>query len=389
MGEKVNITREEYSGELTRQAMESLQEMQDQILLLLAARIEQIRKLTPEELRSLAASAAVAKWISRDLALIRRAIEQQNRKYQPIIAGIINSLEAENYEYMKPYLKYRKKQITREFFRSGMAKRIEIIHKEVLHDVLNVSHTYAYAYGGKVSPVGATYRRIVNKAITSASIGTASYDRVVKQAIDELAESGIKTVQWKDGKEKPLVRRADAHIRMNLMEGINRVNAEMQKEAGKAFGADGVEISMHTLCAPDHQPVQGRQYSNEEYAALNANLKRPIGTLNCRHIAFPIIMGISKPIHSEEERIQAIQRSNSKVKYNGREMTRYDASQGQRRREREIRIMRSEAKAYEKAGLKADAAKINREIKERIKEYHAYCNAVGMSERMDRTRYYI
>lgn len=387
--EKIDITREEYLEELTRQAMEALQEMQDQILLLLAARLEQVRKLTPEELKSLASSAAIAKWIDKDLAAIRRAIEQQNRRYTPIIASIINQLESDNYNYMKPYLKYRKKQITREFFRSGMAKRIEIIHKEVLHGVLNVSRTYSYVYNGKVSPVGKAYREIVNKAVTSASIGSASYDRSVKQAIEELAQSGIKTVQWREGKEKPLIRRADAQIRMNLMEGINRVNAEMQKEAGKAFEADGVEISVHSLCAPDHQPIQGKQYTNEEYSELNAHLQRPIGTLNCRHITFPIIVGISKPIHSKEERIQAIQRSNSKVKYMGKEMTRYEASQGQRRREREIRILRSEAAAFEKAGLKVEAAKAKREIRERIAEYHVFCSKTGLSERMDRTKYYI
>ena len=34
---------------------------------------------------------------------------------------------------------------------------------------------------------------------------------------------------------------------------------------GQKFGADGVELSAHAICAPDHLAVQGRQFSNEEF----------------------------------------------------------------------------------------------------------------------------
>ena len=63
----------------------------------------------------------------------------------------------------------------------------------------------------------------------------------------------------------------------------------------------GWEISAHACSAPDHEPIQGKQYSNAEYQALNGSLRRRIGTLNCGHSAHPILLGISRPQYTEKE----------------------------------------------------------------------------------------
>ena len=62
-----------------------------------------------------------------------------------------------------------------------------------------------------------------------------------------------------------------------------------------------MEISAHDRPAPDHADIQGKQYTKEEYEKLNASLKRPIGTLNCMQIAFPIIYGVTEPSYTDEE----------------------------------------------------------------------------------------
>ena len=45
------------------------------------------------------------------------------------------------------------------------------------------------------------------------------------------------------------------------------------------MGCEGWEISAHAASAPDHEPIQGLQYSDAEYTALNNSLVRRIGTL--------------------------------------------------------------------------------------------------------------
>lgn len=84
-------------------------------------------------------------------------------------------------------------------------------------------------------------------------------------------------------------------MRRNIMGGLGLMQEKISAEDHDKMGADGWEISAHAASAPDHEPIQGKQYSDAEYQKLNDSLVRRIGTLNCGHAAFPIILGVSKP----------------------------------------------------------------------------------------------
>ncbi|MEG1391090.1 MAG: phage minor capsid protein [Angelakisella sp.] len=77
---------------------------------------------------------------------------------------------------------------------------------------------------------------------------------------------------------------------------------------------------------PDHEPYQGRQYSDEAYSKLNNSLVRRIGTLNCGHAAFPIIMGVNEPQYSPQELQQFATDNEQGVTYQGRRYTQYEAT---------------------------------------------------------------
>ena len=111
----------------------------------------------------------------------------------------------------------------------------------------------------------------------------------------------------------------------------------ISKQNHDDFGCDGWEISAHAASAPDHEPIQGRQYSDAEYEKLNNSLVRRIGTLNCGHSAFPIILGVDSPQYTPEE-LEEMRRDNENgVDYEGRHYTMYEATQRQRQLERAIR----------------------------------------------------
>lgn len=126
----------------------------------------------------------------------------------------------------------------------------------------------------------------------------------------------------------------------------HRLNGEMMEETGQRFGADGVEISAHGLCALDHVDIQGRQYRKAEWDRINGGLKCPLGTLNCHHYAIPIIYGVSRPMYSRKELAEINRRSKETVEWKGREMTRYQASQKQRQLEMAIRYAKDERDAW-------------------------------------------
>ena len=72
-------------------------------------------------------------------------------------------------------------------------------------------------------------------------------------------------------------------------------------------------------------------------------MSHPIGTLNCRHTIYSIIIGVSEPTYSEDD-LQAIKEASlRKTEFDGKDMTNYEASQVQRRLEREIRKQKNKS----------------------------------------------
>ena len=111
----------------------------------------------------------------------------------------------------------------------------------------------------------------------------------------------------------------------------------------------------HSNSAPDHEPIQGRQYSDAAYTALNNNLVRRIGTLNCGHSAYPIIMGVTPQQYSPAELEQMRQKNENGITYNGRHYTGYEATQRQRNLESAMRRQKRKILIDEAAG---DAEKL-------------------------------
>ena len=148
-----------------------------------------------------------------------------------------------------------------------------------------------------------------------------------------------------------LTRRLDSAMRMNVLDGIRAINQDVMRQVGKEFGADGVEISAHRLCAEDHLPYQGTQMSNKEFNRLQTTLlDRPFGMWNCRHTWHPILLGISQPAYTPEELADFKQYSWEEITIDGRTKTRYEWTQEQRRIESAIRQEKNIAVAAKASG---------------------------------------
>ena len=149
--------------------------------------------------------------------------------------------------------------------------------------------------------------------------------------------------------------RLDSAIRMNIKGALRSLHNEMQQELGEEFDADGVEISVHSNPAPDHEEVQGHQFSNEEFekfqndldavdyygeiftADYNGKDRRAISQYNCYHYVFSIVLGVSKPQYSSEQLRQIIEDNNKGFDLDGKHYTNYEGTQLQRVLERKIR----------------------------------------------------
>jgi hypothetical protein len=154
---------------------------------------------------------------------------------------------------------------------------------------------------------------------------------------------------------------------------------------GKEFGADGIELSAHALCAEDHLPYQGTQMSIKEFDRLQNRLDRPFGMWNCHHTWHYIILGVSKPAYSPEELEEYKRNSNEEIEIDGLKKTRYQWTQEQRRIETAIRYQKDIAVAAKASGDMMTRRECQRIINDMFKWYDTVSNAAKLHERPERT----
>lgn len=183
------------------------------------------------------------------------------------------------------------------------------------------------------------YLRLVDQAIAEVATGQKDYGSALRHAMKQTADSGIRLVDYQSGYS----RRLDSAMRQNILDGVKDIAHEVSMRTGEQFGADGVEIDAHNYCAEDHLPYQGRQFKKTEFEDIQNSLPRQFGQYNCRHTYYSIILGLSEPLYTEDERQAMKEQSTEKIEFEGKEYTRYEATQLQRRIETSVRQSKDRA----------------------------------------------
>lgn len=197
-----------------------------------------------------------------------------------------------------------------------------------------------------------TYNKLLDDALLNVGQGKETFNSAMRSILKDIGGSGLKTINYQSGRAV----RLDSAIRTHLKARLREMHNENQKIIGQEIDSDGVEISVHENPAPDHELVQGRQFSNVEYNKLNSGLDaksysgivytldhdhkngyRPISEMNCYHYIFSIILGVSKPTYSDEQLKNIIDRNNKGFDFEGKHYTMYEGTQLQRMIERKIR----------------------------------------------------
>lgn len=223
-----------------------------------------------------------------------------------------------------------------------------------------------------------TYNDLIDEAVFNVTTGTTDYQSAMRGVMKQLADSGVKIHEEKVGYKSGYNVRIDSAVRQNVLTGVRQVNLEVQKQVGRDFGADGVEISAHSPCAEDHLHIQGKQYSNKEFARLNGNLERPIGEYNCRHFVFSIVLGVNQPSYSNKMLNQMNRESQSIIEYEGKKYTAYEATQVQRKLETAIRKEKDRQIIARASGDKDGVGNAQRNITTLTNKYNDFSKNAGL-----------
>lgn len=383
----------DYAQSKTRRLFEILNKQNNDVLAVICERIDDLGAKDINRLKS------VLEYSTEDLAKIEKTIANASGKSLAEISKIFQQTAEDNLSFAQIFYAYRKMTRSKRTD-TAIRQLIRAVSVRTRHEFLNITNSTAVGFlnsAGQFRNIRSTYFAAIDTAITAAITGKEDYYTAMQGAIKSMGESGLRAKFEginKNGKPYVYTRRLDSQVMMNVQDGIRQLSEEIQTQTAEEYGADGVEISAHELCAPDHLPIQGKQYSNEEFELLQAKLKRPISTMNCRHFAFPIIMGVNRAVYSAEDLKQMARNSNKYVKYtdlrgNEKEMTRYSATQRQRQLETQIRKKKEMQKTYETAGDKLNAVRCKTDIKNLNTEYAKFSKQVGLKTNPKRTKIFV
>lgn len=384
--------------EIAQPIVQRQQALELYVLSVIAKRVKAIGELLPSDVYKLSRLAERG----ADIKKIEKEVARITNLQVSDITQIIKEAATDNYlslakNHRLPPLKDNKE----------IQKIINAVAERTGDTYKNISKAQAFMFRNKKNrkefvptSISKTYDEIVDKAIQAVESGAVDYREAMRNSLKELTASGLRNVWYEAESGKLHTQRMDTAVRRNLMDGIREVSQSVMLQTGKQFWSDGVEITVHAYPAPDHAPIQGHMFANEEFNKMQAeqdfkdingkqygSIKRSIGIWNCTHFAFPIVIGVDVPTYTQEQ-LDEILKANQKgyTFPDGKHLTMYECTQEQRRMETEIRYRKEWRKTAEEWGDKQEAERYKAEEKRLTNEYYAFSKACGLRPKYDRLR---
>ncbi|MEI3530676.1 MAG: phage minor capsid protein [Bacilli bacterium] len=375
---------EETLEKLSERLVDRIESLNQYFIKKLGKQINMIGQVTPSQLKELLQSIKYG----NDIDEIMNEIAKVTNKNVEDIYEIFEEVAKKNQLYAKQFYDYKKVKYIPFEENDALQRQVSIIAKATATEYINMSKTMAYVTINnngvrEFNSLSDTYQRVTDEAILSIQQGRESFDTAVKRTMKQLTSNGLRTVDYDTGYS----RRLDSSVRMSVMDGIRRLNRELQEQFGNEFGADGVEVSHHKNAAPDHiDTVDGQQFSKDEYKKINDSLERHVGELNCYHFVYPIVLGVSEPMYSKEE-LEADKKANKDgFEFEGTQYTNYEGTQLQRQLETKIRQYKDRQIGAKAINDKDEVYRCQEKITQLTQKYNDLSKVSGLPTKIERLR---
>lgn len=380
---------------LSERLVDRIESLNTYFIKKIGKQIKTIGTITPSQLSELLQSIQYGNDINEIMNKIAEVTDMNVKD----IYKIFEEVAKKNQSFSKKFYDYKKIKFIPYEENKILQEQVMSIAKATANEYINMSATFAYMRKNtsgikEYTSLSEIYQKITDEAILSVAQGRESYQMAMQKAMREMTANGLRIVDYSTGYS----RRADSSVRMNVMDGIRRLNREVQEQFGKEFEADGVEISHHKYAAPDHiDTIDGRQFSKngevivdgvkyEDYNTINDSLTRHVGELNCYHFPFQIVLGVSKPLHTKEE-LEADKKENKKgFEFEGNHYTMYEGTQLQRQIETKIRQYKDRQIGAKTINDTDEIYHCQEKIRQLTDKYKELSDISGLPTKVDRLR---
>lgn len=119
-------------------------------------------------------------------------------------------------------------------------------------------------------PLTKYYKDTLSRAVFEITSGAFSYSQVIKRTINEMTNSGIRTIDYASGRTS----RIEVAARRAIMTAVTQVTAKVTEQNMDKLHTDYVEVSWHETARPTHQVWQGRVFKWNRENEVNAVLDK-------------------------------------------------------------------------------------------------------------------
>lgn len=341
------------------------------------------QELTPTSVYKIGRLYKLGKSKSAIKSIVQNTLDLSNSEIKNVFSCVIESgyNEAESVfkEQGKEFIPYAENEPLQQFVRAVQA--------QTQGECKNITQSMGFTKRQPDGSLGFTpaadyYQETLDKAVTEIASGASDYNTVLEKTVTEMTNSGLRTVDYASGHSN----RVTVAARRAVSTGLNQVVGKINEENAEKLGTNYFEVSWHSGARPSHQVWQGRVYSKEELASVCG-----LGTVtglcgaNCYHSYSPFTPGITPRTYTDEQLEKMNAEENKPVEYNGKNYTKYEATQRQRRLETTMRAQRQKIKLLEE-GEADEQAIINARARyvKTSDEYVNFSKSVGLSQQWDR-----
>lgn len=277
------------------------------------------------------------------------------------------------------------------------AATVDAIRRQTLDTFRNLTASMGFLVdaGRTMLPPARVYQWALDNATMQVQSGAISYNQAIKSAVQQLAQSGLKVVDYESGHRDQI----DVAARRAVMTGVNQICAKYTEQSAQYLETPYFEVSAHAGARDkpgpspwsSHKDWQGKVYSIRVgdiypsiYEVCGLGAVDGLEGANCRHRRFPWVEGVSERTYTDEQ-LKHID-DGLGCTFEGKTYTAYEATQEQRKVERTIRKLKREKAAYNAAGLHEEEQAVNIRLRRLNAKYKAFSAAAGLPEQRERMK---
>lgn len=275
------------------------------------------------------------------------------------------------------------------------AATVDAIKRQAHDTFRNLTASMGFLVGNTMLKPARAYQWALDNAEMQIQSGAISYNQAIKTAVKQLADSGLKVVDYESGHRDQI----DVAARRAVMTGVNQICAKYTEQSAEYLETPYFEVSAHAGARDipgkspwsSHKAWQGLVYSTRSndiypsiYDVCGLGAVDGLEGANCRHRRNVWVEGVSERTYTDEQ-LEHID-DGLGCTFDGKTYTAYEATQMQRRVERQIIKQKRFVTAY-KASEQTDEYRAAKTKLTRLNsKYNAFSEAAKLPLQWERTK---